>query len=187
MNVKLKFKTGHSSPCWQSHDICGSQSPQAEVPSGSILSRPISGMYSPSWCRSRYGKLSFAEELTMSVTVGGGLLPVPSAQEQGWMVTLGRRRGPVLWQRFLCKARKCLFAHWISGCAHAGVPVFLSKLSTASSSHFYPHPAKWPLDLWLHFHFHSIVLSLPSLPDSSHFAHPFSTHDPRRHHSLGIL
>lgn len=110
MNVKLKFKTEYLAK------VMTSVVPRAHNrdPFWLHLSHPISELYSilvpdEVWKVVIWGEGGWAANVCEYC--GWGLLPGPRAQEQGWRVTLCRRRGPFLWQHFLSQARKCLFTH----------------------------------------------------------------------------
>lgn len=73
---------------------------------------------------------------------GWGLLPDPRAQEQGWRVTLRRRRAPPSFGCISCvKHRNAYLLTESLACVQAQVPIFFSKQSSASSTVIHALPS----------------------------------------------
>ena len=153
------------------------------------LSHPISELYSVFWCPTRCGKLSSAGRgrgLLTSVSVAGGgcyQVRVLKNRAGGWLYVGGG--GPYFGSISCLRHRNAYLLTESLACAQAQVPIFFSKQSSASSSRVI-HAL--PSDPWTcSFNVISILLSCPSLSNSSHFVHPFSIHEPQWKHASGTL
>lgn len=133
---RLVFKAGPRARAGQSLEIWGFQSP---------IRRGAFWLHSPSHPSSgTYSSFKFEDQAVGSCHVqgadnvwdrwrGGGCQV--HILRTGGKVALGRRRGLAPGDISCVKHRSVICSEWLP-CAHAEVPVFLSRPSAASSSHF---------------------------------------------------